>query len=70
MVGRGILRKFPSCVENISLFQRCIPSATLSTIVLAIMDRKHGQYEPTPFGKEMLKHFPFASGYKNMNHGK
>lgn len=26
-------------------------------------------YEPTPFGKEMLKHFMFAPDYKNLNHG-
>lgn len=33
------------------------------------MDKSPAQYEPTPFGKEMLKHFPFAAGYRNMNHG-
>jgi hypothetical protein len=26
-------------------------------------------YEPTPFGKEMLKHFAFGPGWKNLNHG-
>jgi hypothetical protein len=26
-------------------------------------------YEPTPFGKEMLKHFSFDPAYKNINHG-
>lgn len=24
---------------------------------------------PTPFGKEMKKHFSFAPGYHNLNHG-
>ncbi|KAK2759770.1 hypothetical protein FQN54_002504 [Arachnomyces sp. PD_36] len=26
-------------------------------------------YERTPFGKEMLKHFAFEPGYRNLNHG-
>ncbi|KAJ5384131.1 Pyridoxal phosphate-dependent transferase major region subdomain 1 [Penicillium concentricum] len=27
------------------------------------------QYEPTPFGHEMRRHFSFAPGYRNLNHG-
>ncbi|KAH8811085.1 pyridoxal phosphate-dependent transferase [Xylogone sp. PMI_703] len=27
------------------------------------------KYEATPFGKPMLRHFAFAEGYKNLNHG-
>jgi selenocysteine lyase/cysteine desulfurase len=27
------------------------------------------KYQPTPFGKAMLKHFAFAPGYRNLNHG-
>ncbi|RFU24249.1 hypothetical protein B7463_g12087, partial [Scytalidium lignicola] len=32
-------------------------------------DLQASRYEPTPFGKAMLKHFAFAKGYRNLNHG-
>lgn len=39
-----------------------------STMGEVSLDHAPG-YEPTPFGKEMLKHFLFDPTYKNMNHG-
>ena len=37
------------------------------------LDNKMGEVslenERTPFGKEMLKHFPFDPAYKNLNQG-
>lgn len=41
----------------------------LDLAALSISEPASTTYSPTPFGKEMLKHFQFDPAYKNLNHG-
>jgi hypothetical protein len=41
----------------------------LDLSALGISEPASTTYSPTPFGKEMLKHFQFDPAYKSLNHG-
>jgi hypothetical protein len=36
---------------------------------LSLNEKTKTTYERIPFGKEMLKQFPFGPNFKNLNHG-